>query len=243
MSTNLAERLTKTERDQSFPNLRPRDAATIILIDRSGPALKILMGRRHHGHKFLPGKFVFPGGRVEVGDRYVSVTGELDPHVEFRLMQRAQRPSRVKARAFAVAAIREAFEETGLLLGRKVDGTPDLPEAWRAFTQAGVHPDIGELHFIARAITPPRRPRRFDTRFFAADAQMIAHRIDGVLGPDAELVEVAWVPIAQAKEFDLPTITQVVIEDLETRMREGFGHELPVPYYRMLKRKFVRVLL
>jgi len=243
MSTDVAERLTRAERDQSFVNLRPKDAATIILIDRSGPTLKVLMGRRHGGHKFLPGKFVFPGGRVEVNDRRVPVTGELHPLVESRLMLRQQRPSRVKARAFAVAAIREAFEETGLLLGRKVDGAPELPEAWSAFAEASVQPDVGELHFIARAITPPRRPRRFDTRFFATDARNIAHRIDGVVGPDAELVELTWVPIAQARQLDLPTITQVVLENLEARITEGFAHELPVPFYRMLNRKFVRVLL
>lgn len=243
MESNPAERLTKAERDQSFPNLRPRDAATIILLDRSGPTLKVLMGRRHHGHKFLPGKYVFPGGRVEAGDRHVPVTGELDPLVASRLMQRVRNPSPAKARALAVAAIREAGEETGLLLGRKVENALHLPPRWSAFTQAGVQPDIGALHFIARAITPPRRPRRFDTRFFAADARLIAHRVDGVLGPDAELVELAWAPIAEARKFDLPPITQVVLGHLEARMREGFRHELPVPYYRMLHRKFVRVML
>jgi len=241
--TDLAERLTKAERDQSFPNRRPKDAATIILIDRSGPTFKVLMGRRHDGHRFLPGKFVFPGGRVEVGDRHVPVTGELDPKVEARLMQQLQRPSPVKARAFAVAAIREAFEETGLLIGKRVVETLKLPDEWNAFSEAGVQPDIGELHFIARAITPPRRPRRFDTRFFSADSQVIAHRIDGVVGPDAELVELTWVPIAQAKKLDLPTITQVVLVDLEARIEAGFGHDQPVPYYRMLNRRFHRELL
>jgi 8-oxo-dGTP pyrophosphatase MutT (NUDIX family) len=243
MGANLTDRLTAAERDQSFPNLRPRDAATIILIDRSHHVFKVLMGRRHPAHKFLPGKYVFPGGGVEVSDRRVPVTGHLDPRVEFRLMQRVERPSRAKARAFAVAAVREAFEETGLLLGEKVEGAPSLPAAWSVFTRAGIQPNLGALHFIARAITPPRRPRRFDTRFFAADARLIAHRVDGMHGPDAELVELVWVPIAQAKEFELPTITHVVLEHLEARIRAGFGHELPVPFYRMLNRRFVRVLL
>ena len=61
--TDLAERLTKVERDQSHPNLKPRDAATLIVIDRSGPAPKVLLGKRHAGLKFMAGKFVFPGGR------------------------------------------------------------------------------------------------------------------------------------------------------------------------------------
>ena len=243
MTTDLAERLTQSERDQSFPNRRPRDAATIILIDRSMAPFKVLMGRRHAGHRFVPGKFVFPGGRVEVADRRVPVTGALDARVEARLMQEVQRPSRIKARAFAVAAIREVFEETGLLLGRKAAAAPKLPAGWEAFSQAGVQPDIGELHFIARAITPPRRPRRFDTRFFSADATMIAHRIDGVVGPDAELVELTWVPIDEARKLDLPTITQVVLVELEARIAAGFGHDHPAPFYRMLHRRFHRSLL
>src|SRR5919201_4506647 len=124
MMTGLAEQLTRAKRDQSFANLRPRDAATIILIDRSHAEPKVLMGRRHEGHKFMPGKFVFPGGRVDMGDRYVPVAGQLDPQVEARLMTRLRRPSRIRARVLAVAAIREAYEETGLLLGKRVASTP-----------------------------------------------------------------------------------------------------------------------
>jgi 8-oxo-dGTP pyrophosphatase MutT (NUDIX family) len=243
MMVDAAEQLTRAERDQSFPQLRPKDAATIILIDRSDAEPKVLMGRRHHSHKFMPGKFVFPGGRVDVGDRYVPVAGELDPNVESRLMARLRRPSRIRARVLAVAAIREAFEETGLLLGTKVARAPKFPDGWKAFAAAGVQPSLDGLHFIARAITPPRRPRRFDTRFFAADARAIAHRVEGVIGPDAELVELTWVPIAAAKELDLPSITHVVLVDLEARIAAGFGHDLPVPYYRMVKRRFVRELL
>jgi 8-oxo-dGTP pyrophosphatase MutT (NUDIX family) len=241
--TDLADRLTQAERDQNFANQRPRDAATLIIIDRSGPVYNVLMGRRHSGHRFLPDKFVFPGGRLESGDRYVPVAGELDSRAEARLLARLRRPSRSKARALAVAAVREAFEETGLLLGKKTSEPLQLPAAWAAFAAAGVQPDIGPLHFIARAITPPRRPRRFDTRFFSVDAELIADRLDGVVGPDAELVELTWVPISEAKGLDLPTITQVVLIDLEVRLSAGFGHELPVPYYRMLNRRFHRELL
>jgi 8-oxo-dGTP pyrophosphatase MutT (NUDIX family) len=243
MSADLADRLTKAERDQHFANIRPKDAATLILIDRSSPPFKVLMGRRHDGHTFLPGKFVFPGGRVESDDHRVPVTGALAMRDEARLMQRVRRASRVKARAFAVAAIREAFEETGLLIGRKVDACPTLPDSWRPFADARVQPDIGALHFVARAITPPRRPRRFDTRFFAADAQSVAHRLEGVVGPQAELVELLWVPIGETEELGLVAITKVVLIDLAARIEAGFGPELPVPYYRVLHGRFVRELL
>src|SRR5713226_7225016 len=121
---DLAEHLTRTERDQSFPYLRPKDAATIILIDRSGAEPKVLMGRRHHGHKFMPGKFVFPGGRVERADRRVWAATALDSRIEVRLMQEVRRPSAEKARGFALAAIREVFEKTGLVLGTRMDEPP-----------------------------------------------------------------------------------------------------------------------
>src|SRR4029078_5815792 len=87
---NLAERLTKTERDQSNPNLKPRDAATLILVDRSGPMPKVLLGRRHAGLKFMAGKFVFPGGRMEPGDKKMPVASELDSNAEARLMLKLQ---------------------------------------------------------------------------------------------------------------------------------------------------------
>src|SRR6202049_3639375 len=113
----LAEHLTRTERDQSFANLRPKDAATIILIDRSGAEPKVLLGRRHHGHKFMPGKYVFPGGRVEPADRRMSAATPLDARVAARLMVEVRNPSPRKSCGFALAAIRETFEETGLVLG------------------------------------------------------------------------------------------------------------------------------
>jgi 8-oxo-dGTP pyrophosphatase MutT (NUDIX family) len=242
--TDIAQRLTKVERDQSHPNLRPRDAATLILVDRSGDVPKVLLGRRHAGLKFMAGKFVFPGGRMEPGDMKMPVVSDLDPHAGARLMRGVRRPSLGKARALALAAIRETFEETGLLLGKPVDAVPAVPDGpWKAFAEAKVLPDLAELHFIVRAITPPRRPRRFDARFFAADASTIAQKIDGKVGPDSELVELVWLPIAEAKRQDLPTITQVALDELEARVAKGFGHDLPSPFYRMLHKKFVRAEL
>jgi 8-oxo-dGTP pyrophosphatase MutT (NUDIX family) len=242
--TDLAERLTKVERDQSHPNLKPRDAATLIIVDRSGAQPKVLLGRRHANLKFMAGKLVFPGGRMEPADRDMPVASGLDPFAEARLMQRVTRPSAHKARGLALAAIRETFEETGLLLGRRSESVPPVPEGpWQAFAEAGVLPDLAQLHFIVRAITPPRRPRRFDARFFAADVGAIAHRIDGKVGPDSELVELVWLPIAEAKRHDLPTITQVALDELEARVARGFGHELPSPFYRMLHKRFVRAEL
>ena len=239
-----AERMTKAERDQSFPDSEPRDAATVMLIDRSGPKPKVLLGRRHAGHKFMPDKFVFPGGRIEPLDAKMSAISELDSDMEKKLNARVANPSREFARALALTAVRETAEETGLLLGVKRDEPPATPgEIWAEFAKACVHPDLGNVHLIARAITPPRRPRRFDARFFTADASNIAHKIDGVVGPDSELVELIWVPIEEATHFDMPTITGVVLEELANRVAAGMGHDLPVPFYFMIERQFFRELL
>jgi 8-oxo-dGTP pyrophosphatase MutT (NUDIX family) len=243
--SELAEHMTRTARASTAPAPRPRDAATLILIDRSGAVPKVLLGKRHRGHAFMPGKFVFPGGRLEPHDRHLPVVGRLDPHIEEKLMRHVSRPSRDKARALAVAAIREVFEETGLLVGRKVEDAPAPPADGPVdpFAAAGARPDLSMLHFIARAITPPGRPRRFDARFFAADAQLIVHKVDDVVHPEAELVELTWLPVEEARRLDIPPVTKRVLSELEARVAAGFGHDLPVPFYRVLHGKFTCVML
>jgi 8-oxo-dGTP pyrophosphatase MutT (NUDIX family) len=259
----LAEFLSIGDTRQNLPGVKIRDAATMLVIDRTRSTPKVLLGRRHHGHKFMPGKYVFPGGRVERADRRVSAASALDKRVEARLMKEVRYPSAEKSRGFPLAAIREVFEETGLVLGTKVDRhLPALPgetfpgkrgrvkgpahapnDEWTKFAGSGVAPDLAAVHFIARAITPPGRPRRFDTRFFAVDANAIAARIDGVVGPDTELVELVWLPIEESLKLDMPGITMAVLEELKIRTVEGFTHDLPVPFYRMQRGRRVRELL
>lgn len=233
--------LVSGERNAANPTLRPVDAATLIIIDRKGRQPKVLMGKRHAGHKFMPGKFVFPGGRIEASDRAMTVAGALHPRAERALMARVTRPSTQKSRALALAAIRETFEETGLLLGTRDYGNPEgAPEAWSTFRDRGVFPDLEALHFIGRAITPPKRVKRFDTRFFAVDRTAIADEVEGVVGPDSELVELTWVTIPKARALDLPPITEVLLGELEARIAAGFGHELPVPFFYQKRGRFVR---
>ena len=162
------------------------------------------------------------------------VAKPLDPHAEANLMKHLQRASAAKARAFALAAIRETFEETGLLLGVPTNETVKVPPGpWSGFAEAKILPDLSVLRFIGRAITPPGRPRRFDARFFTLDASAIAHRVEGVTGPDAELVELVWMPLTDAKQLDMPAVTGVMLEELDARIADGFGHDLPVPFYSM----------
>lgn len=242
--TRFVNRMNEIERDLTSDYVRPKDAATLILVDRSQPVPKVLLGKRHQRHKFMPGRFVFPGGRVDPIDKLMPVARPLDSHAQAHLMKRVQRASAAKAQAFALAAVRETFEETGLLLGVRSPEALKVPDGpWAAFAEARILPDLGTLHFIGRAITPPGRPRRFDARFFTADATAIAHRIEGVTGPDAELTELVWMSLAEAKQLDMPAVTGVMMEELDARIADGFGHDLPVPFYSMPRGRFRRELL
>jgi 8-oxo-dGTP pyrophosphatase MutT (NUDIX family) len=220
--------------DEANPSSRPiepKDAATLILIDRSDARPKVLLGKRHERHVFMPGKFVFPGGGLDPTDEHMPVARELDKQAEMRLLQRYPEGNPARARALALAAIRETREETGLLLGTRGQAANIPPGPWEAFAEHGMLPDLSAIHFIGRAITPPGRPRRFDARFFTVDASAIAHRIEGVTGPDAELVELVWMPIKDAEKLDMPAVTSVMLEELDARIAEGLGHDLPVPFY------------
>jgi 8-oxo-dGTP pyrophosphatase MutT (NUDIX family) len=264
----LAKFLSIGDNKKNLPGVKVRDAAAMLVIDRTGPAPKVLLGRRHHGHKFMPGKFVFPGGRVERIDRRMWATTALDGRIEARLMQEMRRPTTEKARGFALAAIREVFEETGLVLGTRMDALPTRSDGilpplgardarppkprsavdaasneWAKFAGTGVAPDLAAVHFIARAITPPGRPRRFDTRFFAVDADAVAARIDGIVGADTELVELVWLPIDESLAPDMAGITLAVLEEIKIRIADGFRHDLPVPFYRVHRGRRTRTLL
>jgi 8-oxo-dGTP pyrophosphatase MutT (NUDIX family) len=216
--------------------LRPRDAATLILLDRSAGAARVLLGKRHPGHAFMPNKYVFPGGALDSADRRMSVAAPLDPLVEAKLMAETRRPSPALARALALAAIRETFEETGLAIGVADCGAAERPPegAWTRFAATGVSPALDRLDLVARAITPPGRSRRYDARFFVADASSIAFRAQGVVHGEAELVELVWTPLDEAQRLDVPLITRAVLGDLAAAMQSGMDRARPRPFYRQL---------
>src|SRR4249920_369527 len=69
------------------PYFRPKDAATLILIDRTGDKPKVLVGKRHDKVVFMPGKYVFPGGRVEKSDNRVPVAAEIPQELQDNLLK------------------------------------------------------------------------------------------------------------------------------------------------------------
>ena len=168
-------------------------AATIILVrERSGGGVETLLMRRHRKSTFMSDTFVFPGGKVDADDASVEV-----------------------------AAIRELFEEAGVLLARATGAFPDAArrEAWRPRLNPGqarfaellreeqLEPDFARLHAWARWVTPSMEPRRFDARFYLAE--MPADQTTSY--DQKETVEEAWVAPeegiarhAEAKGFKVP---------------------------------------
>jgi 8-oxo-dGTP pyrophosphatase MutT (NUDIX family) len=181
----------------------------------------------------MPGKFVFPGGSVDTADNRVPVAAPIPKELEANLLKGSPKIAPSRARSLAIAAIREAAEETGLCLGRKSNGAaPKLNGAWKPFSEAGLLPDPSGLFLIARAITPPGRVRRFDTRFFTADASSITHKVEGVVHADAELVELVWVELGSKPLADLHPMTRKVLTELETRLASGpLKHDAPLPFF------------
>lgn len=210
--------ITAAEMRSKGRAVKPKDAATLIIVRRDSKKPQILMGKRAAGHKFMPNKFVFPGGKVDPGDSRIRPPHDLHPAVLSRLMKGCSEP---RARALALAAIRETFEETGLVLGEPV--TPTIKTRsphWAAFLQHGINPRLDTLQLIARAITPPYRNRRFDARFFMGEADLIQGDVHALPEGSGELLELHWVSLMDAHKLELPNITRMVLGEVERRLME-----------------------
>ena len=165
---------------------------------RRGGTIEVLMGRRHRNHVFMPHAYVFPGGRVDAIDAKLNPTSPLPADVQARL-ERAANPTR--ARAIAAGAVRETFEETGLLLGDADSAAP-----------GGFRPALEGLDYFFRAITPPGRPRRFDARFLVAEAEGVT----GTIGTgDGELLDVEFRSIDDTRALDIAGITRIALAEFE----------------------------
>lgn len=223
-------------RQGGHPPVRPRDAATLLLLRRLGGKVEVLAGRRSDKHKFMPGMYVFPGGRRDPGDSRIAVSGALYPAIESKLGYKSgPRMTAARMRALAVAALRETYEEAGLMIGAHCP----LPTAHLPFI-----PDISRLRLVARAITPPGRSRRFDTRFFAMFADEIDLNFDDLRASD-ELENLEWIDIAETGRLKMPDITLAVLADIYEMLRQTpeLSFESPVPFYYMRQGKFVREII
>jgi 8-oxo-dGTP pyrophosphatase MutT (NUDIX family) len=185
--------------------VEPRDAASLVLIRDGSRGPEVLMGRRPKTARFMPGVHVFPGGAVDEADFALECDRQLADDVLARLRRQARQPL---AHALAWAAVRETWEETGLLLGAsgRVAGRAGCP-AIEAFSAAGLAPDFAALDYLMRAVTPPYIRIRFNTRFFIADGAGAR----GPLKPNPELEEVGWHPIDEALALPIINVTEIVL--------------------------------
>lgn len=189
--------------------VRPRDAASLVIVDTSGTEPRVLMGRRHAKMKFVPDAFVFPGGKLDPDDlKAVPATA---------LLKAAHFGSPAIARALAMAAVRETFEETGLILARPGDVGADSGEGWADFRRAKIAPDLAAMSGLARAITPRQSPIRFHARFFATTADLLT----GTLKGSGELEDLDWYPISVALKLPVIDVTEFVLKEVRTIHADG----------------------
>jgi 8-oxo-dGTP pyrophosphatase MutT (NUDIX family) len=167
--------------------VRPRHAASLIVYRANGDDVSMLMGMRGAKHRFMPNRLVFPGGAVDRADLDARSATKLSPHTEHLLRKSAN--ARL-AHGLGIAAARELHEETGLSLGAP--------------------PHLHVLYLLARAVTPPPGPIRFNARFFAVDAR----HVSGTLGGDGELEGLRFYAMQEALALDLAMPTRRVLERL-----------------------------
>lgn len=177
------------------------------------------MGRRHKAHTFMPDVFVFPGGRVDRPDNYAPFHNDLTEPTLQRLMASGLKSlaTQKRARAFALAAIRETFEEVGMLIGNPItDDTPGTNSVWTPFLNHKQVPNLAPLRYVARAVTPPGLVRRYDTRFFTVTRPAISLELKDI--PTDELSELSWIPLDRTNGHEMPRITQRVLNDVSERI-------------------------
>ena len=194
-----------------------RNAATVIVMRDRHDDPQVLMGQRGAGAAFMPNKFVFPGGAVDPADASIPLATPLPARGAERLCEGAA-PDLATARA--AGAIRELWEETGLILGTPGAWPGPVPPDWQRFAATGHMPAAHALQFVFRAVTPPGRPRRFDARFFLVDAAEIASDLDDFGAACDELSHLQWIPLSEVRRFDLPFITEVVLAEVAARARD-----------------------
>ena len=156
------------------PPVRPRDAATLIVVRHGRRGLVCLMGRRREDARFLPGCFVFPGGAVEGADRAARPASRLDLA---HLGAMGVGGDAAAATALATAAVRETWEETGVMIVASGDVGAAPGATFDEMRRRGVAPALGRLVYLGRAITPARHPIRFHARFFLT---LVGHGRNGL---------------------------------------------------------------
>jgi len=182
--------------------VRPRHAASLIVVRQSRQGTELLMGMRGAKHRFMPNILVFPGGRVDPADHRAPFATALRDDTR-ALLERSAPPrlAQTLAQALALAAARELEEETGLTLANG----------------PGAPPALDGLHYLCRAVTPAYMHMRFNARFLVVDAE----RVSGTLGGSGELEALRYIGLDDALAHDLAGITRGVVMNLQNFLTLG----------------------
>ena len=205
--------LPKRSPDSAHP-VKPKDSASLLVLRQGSAGLEVLMGRRGRKAVFS-NAYVFAGGKVDRVDRLALPASDLLPDLGQRLSS---------ARTFAMAAVRETFEETGLMLGAPGDVGETGSESWDEMRALGLAPDLGKLAYVGHAITPASRAVRFNARFFCAWEQDMT----GELGGSGEL---AYIPIEDALKLQMVDVTLFMLEEMLRREDNGFATPSSYPFF------------
>jgi 8-oxo-dGTP pyrophosphatase MutT (NUDIX family) len=193
--------------EENLPRKRPvhpRDAASLVIIDSRDAEPRVLMGRRHKKMKFVPDAFVFPGGKLDPDDL------KAQPATALRGITLFGSRTSAHTCALAMAAVRETYEETGLILAQPGDVGLQSGPGWDHFRQKGIAPHLATLTALARAITPSSSPIRFHARFYSTDAK----HLTGSLKGSGELEDLDWYPISAALKLPIIDVTEFVLNEV-----------------------------
>jgi 8-oxo-dGTP pyrophosphatase MutT (NUDIX family) len=198
--------------------VRPRDAASLILLRGEGRALEVLAGRRPLNVKFMPGVYVFPGGAIDPPDR---IAWSVEAGTE-TLGPKLARSAR--------AAMRETWEEAGVLIGRP-GAWPSAPSAKvpieQAYLQRGLMAAMDLLTYVGRAITPSHSFRRFNTRFFLGDG----NDVHGEPVASEELEDVGWHPVGHEAFASFRDVTRFMLARAIALRQGSASGEAPLFYW------------
>jgi 8-oxo-dGTP pyrophosphatase MutT (NUDIX family) len=199
------------------PIVRPRDAASLILLRGDGKGLEVLAGRRPRNVRFMPGVHVFPGGAIDLPDRSAWNVEAGAETVGPRLARSAR------------AALRETWEEVGVLVGRPANQPPPSPATRpieRAYHERRLVAGLDLLTYVGRAITPSHSHRRFNTRFFLSDASHVC----GEPVSSEELEDVRWYAIGPQLLASFADVTRFMLARA-IALRSGTATGQPPLFY------------
>ena len=190
-----------------MPPVKPRDAASLAIHRRRRTHHELPMGRRGSRARFKPGVYVYPGGVLERSDYAARPAAHLHGEV---LPKLAVARSHNKADTLAMAAVREAFEEAGLICGVPGDVGGVAHTTWNHLRERELSPNLSLLQFIGRAITPSYQPLRFHARFFSIESEHLSGNIKG----DGELEDLQWIRIDRTEGLELMIVQEMVLHTL-----------------------------